>query len=241
MKASKRHELKHDIFAETVIRLGAGITKYHKLILLVVIVVAIAVTAIVWTVSVREQAEADARVQLAAARTQVRHALAETGEKQEKAVSEALAMLEAVAADHADTPAAPLALIEAAHLLITQEKPKEAVPYFRKTLAAAGDTPGLATLAHRGLAQALEASGDIEAALEQYQAIRDNAAAAERIQAAWDIGRCHETLKQPAKASAAYQTCKDLGGNTTWGKLADARLQALTAPSPNPKSPTPNP
>lgn len=227
MKASKRHELQHDKFAQSLLRLGAGIVKYHKPIITSALAVALALVALLWFLSARESAEVAARTQLAAARTQVRHALSETGEKQEQAVADALAMLEAVAADHAASPAAPLAMLEAAHLLIAREKPKQAVPYFEKVLAASADTPGLVEVARRGLAQALEAGGDPAAALEHYRVLRETGAKSQRVQAAWDTGRCCETLNKPADARMAYQECKDLGGNTPWAVLADSRLQAL--------------
>jgi len=245
VKAKTRHNLKHDKLADSILWIGAKANEYRKPIILAVIAAAIATGIAIWVMAAREQARTVARARLAEARLQVQHTFSETGTKRDEAAQKALALLDAVAAEHPDTPAAPLALLDAAQLLVTLEKPKDAIPYFEKVLAAAAeeDTDRLTPLAKRGIAEAQEITGNIKTAMKYYRDLQQKYGTSQRIQASWDLGRCYEISNQPAEAENLYRQCRDLGKGTIWAALAYSRIQRLadkrkpTAAPPSPSDP----
>jgi len=229
VKAKTRRDLKHDKLADSLLWIGAKANEYRKPIILAVVVAAVAAGIAVWVMTERERTRTVARARLAKARLQVQHTLAETGAKRDEAAKKALALLDAVAADYPDTPAAPLAFLEAAQLLVALEQPKDAIPYFEKVLAAAAKQGAdrLIPLAKRGLAETQEAAGNIEVAMDYYRDLQQQYGDSQRIQASWDLGRCYELTSRPAEAENLYRQCRDLGKGTIWAALAHSRIQRL--------------
>lgn len=84
-----------------------------------------------------------------------------------------LAVLSELVERHPDSPRAMEARWMAATTLLAQGKFDDADREFRKLLYLAGDARGAAR-ARWGMAQAMEGKGDLEGALEQYEAIRDD-------------------------------------------------------------------
>jgi len=236
MKATERHKLKEDKFAQSVLAATAWARAHQKKIVLVCAALAAIAAGLVWRHVNARNAEAAAARMLAEVRLKARGvAWLETPER-EKSLRDVVSMCDTIAQNYPDARAGRLALFEAARTLNEAGQHKEAVSYFEKTLERADSVPGLAMLARYGLAEALEASGDVRGAIEVYGQIRSRVSQERGVQIAWDLGRCYEALGDTARAREEYRRAVESGRGTTWAELAAFRLQAMTA-SPAPSAP----
>ena len=231
MKASERHKLKEDKYVKAVASLAAWARQHRNGITAAVVVAVIAAAAVIWVAVSRSAAEEAAGALLAQARAKARGVQWAKQEEKEKTVKEVVAVCDQVVADYPAADAAPLALVYAGQLLSSQEKPKEAAAYFRKALAMGKRFPALIRLARRGLAEALEVSGDMEAAVAEYHVLNNGSVGIESARACWDIGRCCESLGKKDAAVQHYRKAVETGAGTMWQILADFRLTALSRPS----------
>lgn len=227
MKASERQKLKHDKYAETVI-FGLGWARHHTvpIIICVLAVVAVAVGS-AWYVYTRQRSEQMASDSLTQIHDRARTAPYLKPEEQAEMVKEVLPKYESLANTYPDSNAAPLALLQAAQLLSSTGQKAESVKFYDRALRLAGDRPGLAALAQRGMAEALEDAGKTKEALAQYQRLAVDPKSPEAIHAAWDMGRCYETLGDYVKAKEQYEKVVSAGEDNAWTNLARFRLAAL--------------
>jgi len=229
MKARERHRLKEDKFAQTMIAAAAWVRDHRRPLLLACVGVAAVVAAVTWRIASRRNAELAAAEILAEVRTKARGVAWQDAAEKERGVRDVVSLCDMVAQNYPQTSAATLALFEAARTLAEAGQHKDAALYFRKTIERAGKLPGLARLARFGLAQSLEASGDVRAAIEEYSRLQSDPDSPGAAEAAWDLGRCYETLGDLAEAREQYGRAVERGRGTAWADLAAFRLQSLAA------------
>jgi len=237
VKASRRRKLKDDKFA-TAVNATVAKAKEHQNTIIIVAVLALGIgLAIAWLAISRQSAERTAEMLLVEANYAARIPPDIKGDKKQELINKVVARYEQIDADYPRTAAAPRALLKAGQLLSGAEKEKQAIAYFRRAIEAGGKYPGLALLAQRGLAETLEASGDVTAAIAEYDKLITDTPQAEQARINWDIGRCLETLNKEEEAKIRYQKAIEYGAGNTWAKLADFRLTTMTNQAASPPAP----
>ena len=237
MKASRRHKLKEDKFAAAV-RATAAKAKEHQNTVIIVAVLALGIgLAIAWLAVSHQSAERTANMLLVEANYAARIPPDVKDDKKQKLINAAVATYEQIHAVCPRTAAAPRALLKAGQLLSGADKKKQAIAYFNRAIESGSKYPGLVLLAQRGLAETLEASGDVAAAIAEYDKLIADNPQAEQARVNWDIGRCLETLNKEEEAKIRYQKAIEYGAGNIWAKLADFRLTTMTNPAPPPPAP----
>lgn len=233
MKASERHKLKHDAYADTVVHAVTWARRHLTPILVTVAAVTFVAACLVWFFIGRQRAQAAAYGLLADIEEAASKATFAKPEQQPEAVKKVAGRCDLLAAEHPNSPSAPLALLRAGQLYNRIGRADEAIPYFRRALELGKRRPGLVRLARRGLAAALEESGRLRAAIEQYRLLGQDGTAAGNVQVQWDLGRCYEQLGEPDQAKRCYETVVQRGGTGKWAELARAGLARAgkTAPA----------
>ena len=231
MKASERHKLKHDLYADSVVTAAVWAQRHQTRILLGVAVALVAGACAVWAALSHQSAREAGLELLSEIEAAGQKAVAAKGEARDNAIKDAVARCDLLAADYANSNAAPLAMLRAGQLYGAVGRFRDAVPYFRRALELGGDKPGLAALARRGQAEALEESGKLQQAIEQYRLLIDSDASAAGVEANWDIGRCYDQLGESDRAEEFYKKVIAYGGNSAWADLARASLSRRNASS----------
>jgi predicted negative regulator of RcsB-dependent stress response len=232
VKASERHRLKEDKYADTVLKIAAWARQHLTPILAVAAIMLGIIAVILWTVHSRRSAEEAADELLSQIQLRAQAALAAKPEAQADAVREVQSSVNDLVNAFPDSRAAPVALLRAAEVLRAAGESPQAVERYERALKAAGQQTGLVSLARRGLAEALEDTGKIKEAIEQYRFFAMDSASPEAAHANWDIGRCYETLGDLATAKEFYQNAVNRGGDSAWAKLARFRLDSLARGAP---------
>lgn len=246
MKASERHKLKHDKAAETMVS-GLGWARSHQSVIIAVFVALVAIVwASVWFASSRRQATEASEQLLDQAQQLADSVIYNIEQKGEGDIDTVVGQFDRIAADNPNSPIGAQALFSAGQLFLRAKMPAKALPYMEKAMNASRKLPGLESLARRSMAEALDAMGQPEKAIEQYQKFITTPFAQEAVQAYWDIGRCYEQLKDKEKAEDFYRRAVQYGEKSKWGELASFRLSALSAgaellgPVAATQPPTPN-
>jgi len=237
VKTSERHKLKHDLYADNVMKAALWAKRHRTRILTVAAAALLVAAAVVWIALARQEAENSAADLLAEVEAQANAIARAKDDKKAAAIKEVVAKCDLIAADYPESRAAPIALCRAAQVYAEAGRASEATPYFRRTIAESRGRAGLVDVARRGLAESLEDSGKLREAIEQYRLLlRDDATAAE---VNWDIGRCYDQLNEPEQAETHYKKAVQLGSDTVWGELAQAALARLANPAPAETPPPP--
>ena len=235
MKASERHRLKHDAYADTVYKVVAWAKENQTQIFSVLAVVLILGVGAVWIIISRQTANAAAQALLAEVevKTQV-PAMQFTFAKEEeraKLVKDAVSACEQLAGDYPGTEAAALGLLQVAKLHTSTGRWPEAISYYRRAMESPGAGAELVALARPGLAAALEADGKYQEAIVEYTHGADAYSGAQAARVHWNVGRCYQQLNETERAREYYQKVLDLAGNSIWADLARTGLAHLdTAP-----------
>jgi tetratricopeptide (TPR) repeat protein len=228
VKASERHRLKHDKYAESVVGGLAWAQQHQNVIAAAVVAVLVVGGGILWMTWTRRAATASAADILTEVQNRAQMALLEAPEKRNEAVSQALSGYDSLAATYPETSSAVLGLIQAGDLLVQSGKPAEAIAYYERALAAAsGKLAGLKDLARHGLAVACESKGDYLKAIEYYSYFADDPASLEGVRANWDIGRCYELLGEADRARVHYEKAAQYGEDSEWAQMARFRVSEL--------------
>jgi tetratricopeptide (TPR) repeat protein len=241
VKSEERQKLKHDKYAETVVS-GLHWAQVHQSKVIAVIAAAVIIgVAVVWTLHARLQSQQEAQAQFVEYETSADHALGMKGDARTEAIKDVIAHLDGLVKLYPDSEIAPQALLQAADLLSATGQPAKAANYFERLTEMSNAPDGLKMLARRGLAAALEQSGDAEKAIVQYKALAEVSTAQEAVEADWDIGRCYELLKDPENAKTYYKKAIESGGESKWAELARFRVESLERGPAAPESIAPAP
>jgi len=227
VKAAERHKLKHDKYAETVVSGLQWAKEHQSKVIAIVAVVLIVAGAVVWTIHARMQAQQDAQAQFNEYQAAADRAMGMKDETRGEAIKDALSHFDGLVKSYPDSDVAPQALLRAAELLAATGQPSKAAVYYERLAGMAGAPEGMKALARRGLAAALEQSGDVEKAVMQYKALAAASTPQEAVEADWDIGRCYEMLKDPENAKSFYRKAVESGGESQWAELARFRIESL--------------
>ena len=227
MKASERHKLKEDKYADTVMSAAEWVKAHQSKVIAVAAVVVIIAAAIVWTLHSGMQAQQEALKELNEYETAADGVMSLKAEARAEAVKNALSNLDSLAKAYPDSEVAPQALLRAAELLTATGDPARAAGYFERLVEMSGAPEGMKALARRGLAACLEQSGDVAKAIVQYKALAEASTPQEAVEADWDIGRCYEMLKDPENAKSFYRKAIEAGGDSKWAELARFRVESL--------------
>ena len=249
MKASERHRLKHDAYADTVYKVVAWAKENQTQIFSVLAVALILGVGAVWIIISRQTANAAAQALLAEveAKTQVsamQFTFAKEDER-DKIVKDAVNACEQLAGDYPGTEAAALGLLQVAKLHAGTGRWPEAASYYRRAMESSGAGTELVALARPGLAAALEADGKYQEAIVEYTHGTDGYSGAQAALVHWNVGRCYQQLHETERAREYYQKILDLAGNSIWADLArtglahlDMAPQALVAPPSSAATPS---
>jgi len=235
VKPSDKQALKHDAYADTVFSAVAWAKKHQAPLIIAAVALVVVIVGVMLLLNTRRQSQEYSLQLLSEAQKQA-GALARlkpdaTAEEKAAAVKEPLRQLDTLAREYGDTDAGRRGLILAGQLCAIVGQPAQAAGYFERAVAAAAGDPGLAQLARRGLAAALEDAGKTREALKQYQTLASAATAAvEQAHAWWDVGRCHETLSDKDAALQSYRKAVEKASGSKWGELAEFRIGQLTHP-----------
>jgi len=227
MKPSRRRRLKQDPYIAALARLAAWARAHRKPLIAGLAAAGLAALMVLWLRASRLAAEAAARDLLAEVDLQAQAVLFEKPERRPAAIQDLLRLCDSVAEDYSHTSAAPLALLRAAQVLVRVGRAEEAVPYFERAAALARPWPGLLAQTRRGLAEALEESGQVRKAIPRYEQLAQDAGPTEQAHAFWDLGRCYEALGEKERAVEFYRKAVNLGAGSMWQELAGFRLNWL--------------
>ena len=246
MKASERHRLKHDKYADTVAKSVEWAREHRTRLLVALAVVLLACAFATWLTLSRQSAERAAGDLLSEVREKAYIVSFMLEKTDEKTISEIVAGCDRIATDYPRTKAAPLALLRAGQVLNQTGRPDEAASFFRRALELADNRPGTVALARRGLAEALEESGKPKEAIANYRMLIAGDGSPADAQAKWDIARCHERLGETDKARDLYGKILTDSPDTPWAELARFRIERAASTSDHevsvpPPSPTPDP
>lgn len=237
MKASERHRLKHDKYAESVVG-GLTWAQHHQnLIAGVVIAILVIFGGALWLKWSRQASRTNAAEILADIETQAQRALQEEESKRPDVIQKALSAYDSLAATYPETASAKLGLVQAGDLLVKNGNFADAIKYYDKAIDAAGKG-GIGDLARHGKAVALESSGDYRKAIELYSYFAAEPTSLEGVQANWNIGRCYELLGEADQARAYYEKAAQYGEDSEWAELARFRMSEMgrsAAPSATPE------
>ena len=246
MKASERHKLKHDKYADTVAKSIEWAREHRTRLLVGIAVVLFACAVATWLTLSRQSAEQAAGDLLSEVRNKAYIVSFLLEKTDEKTITEVVASCDQIATDYPRTQAAPLALLRAGQVLNQTGRPDEAVSFFVRALELADNRPGTAALGRRGLAEALEQSGKLKEAIANYQMLIASDGSPTDAQVRWDIARCYERLGETDKARGLYGKILTDTPDTLWAELARFRIERAASPSAPeaskpPLSPTPTP
>jgi TolA-binding protein len=239
MKASERHQLKQNEFAQTAVRVAEAAAANRSRILTglaAVVVVGAAVAAFfAWRGRGADQAGAMLGVAMSTANSQVVPPPTLPGAKQqpgtfptEQARSEAaIKAFQDVAAAYPNSEAGIAASYQAAAELLAAGKTTEAEQAFAAVAAKAGN--GLyGPVAKLGRAQALEAAGkstEALAILSELAAARDGALPVDGL--LMEVGRASLKAGKTAEARAAFKRVVDEFPESTYASDARQKLAAI--------------
>lgn len=237
MKGSERHKLKQDRFVRALYEVAEWAKAHQKELGLAVLALVIVGGAVAWWATRAQAAEESARELLAEMRQKAQGLAHRETEEQGKIVDAIIATADRMAAEYGDTDSAGPAMLTAAHALAETGNHEKAAAYYRKALPLLAGAPDLELTARRGLAESLEATGDVESAATEYRTVLETAAAEMAAQAAWDLGRCHELMEKETEAKAYYRQAVEKGAGGMWARLAENRLGVME--NPPEEAPTP--
>ena len=200
-----------------------------KVIAAAVLVLGAAAT-VLWFYAARQTAEA-AALALLHEITKEAELARDKPEGQAEAVQKVIERCALLVKEHPDSPAVPPALLDVAQLLAGTGRGQEAVPYFRRVIESAGSESPLASLARRGIAEALEEAKQTREAIAEYRVLLQGQEGLARAQTSWDLGRCYQALGETDLAVDFYREAVKDGGPTDWAQLAQFRLLELLARS----------
>lgn len=229
MKASERHRLKHDAYADTVYASLHWIRE-HLAHVVVGAVAVLAVTAtIIWMAMESRRKTAEAWENLAEIQNEARTVPALDAEARRQTVLRIVGRCEEIAAVYPGSDAAPSALFLAGQMLASIKEPA-AEDYFARVLDMRSAPPGLKELAARSLAGALESAGKYAEAIAEYEKMLAGASDEARDQARWDIARCRDLMGDADLARQDYEALATGNRDNRWSQLARARLLFLDNP-----------
>jgi len=234
VKASERHKLKHDKYADAV-ALGIEWARKHRTAVLVAIaVILFGCACAVWITLAKQSAERDAYETF----IEVEKIRFNPAEADEQEVNRIVNRCENIAEDYPGTTIAPQALLRAAQVLAQAGRTDEAIPAFQRTITAAAGRPGLNDIARRGLAQAFEDAGKLEKAIENYQLLIHDELSPASAQAYWDIGRCYHKLEKATMASEYFNRAISVAPDSAWAEMSRFCLAGFAAASGAPLPPS---
>jgi len=229
VKASERHRLKHDAYADTVYASLHWIRE-HLAHVVVGAVAVLAVTAtIIWMAMESRRKTAEAWENLAEIQNEARTVPALDAEARRQTVLRIVGRCEEIAAVYPGSDAAPSALFLAGQMLASIKEPA-AEDYFARVLDMRSAPPGLKELAARSLAGALESAGKYAEAIAEYEKMLAGASDEARDQARWDIARCRDLMGDADLARQDYEALATGNRDNRWSQLARARLLFLDNP-----------
>ena len=238
MKAQERHKLKHDAAADNGARAMDWVSRNRQQVLIGVLAVLFLCAVAVWWTLSRQSADAAAQAEFAAVEKKAQMAFFLLDKTDEKQVRDVVATCEDIADRYPQTDIAARALLQAAHVLMLTGRAEEAPALCRRALQLGEDHPGLADLARRGLAEALETSGKNAEALAVYDELLSQSPSAEDAQTYWDLGRCEESLGRKDAAVSHYDRAVAVAPESGWAELARTALQRMrSVPAPAPEAP----
>ena len=227
MKASERHKLKHDKAAETMVG-GLDWARHHQSVIIAVFIALVVIVFIAFSIaSSRRQAAEQSAQLLEDARQLANSVLKARAQGGEGDVDAVVRQFEQIASDNPKSDMAAQALLAAGQLLLRAGSADQALPCLERAAAAAQRLPGLEAMARRGMAEALEAMGKPDGAIEQHMKFTTSSFDPEAVRAFWDIGRCYEELKDREKAEEFYTRAVQYGEKSEWAALAAFRLSEL--------------
>ena len=233
MKASERHDLKHDKYTDTVAAGMAWVSRHAARLMIIGAVILLAAAAVIWVVVSRQSAERAAQNLF----TEIEEIPLDPAAPDAKTIDDLVSRCNDLVTQYPRTRAAPMALLHAAHVLTHTGRADEAAPVFKRILEIAGSRAGLVELAQRGLAESLEGSGKLQQAIVEYQLLAYDKPPASNAQTYWDIGRCHEGLSDTDQAVSFYGKVVASAPGTIWAEMARFRIDSLLSPpGPSPSS-----
>jgi len=136
---------------------------------------------------------------------------------------------EAVAREHAGTPAEALAWLEAGDRHLERGAPEAALEAWDRARGAAEDRPALRGLVLQRIAQLHEEAGRWEEAAAAHERAGEIPGFPPRYQALADAGRCYAEAGQPAKAVAVYERVRAEAPDAEIPEHIASRLRELAA------------
>ena len=230
MKGSERHKLKQDRFVRGLYEVAEWAKKHQQQIGLAVLALVVVGGAIAWWATRAHAAQESARELLAEMRQKAQGLAHREPEEQGDIVDALSATADRMASEYGDTESAGPAMLTAARALAETGNHEKAAVYYRKALPLLTDAPDLELMARRGLAESLEATGDVESAATEYRTVLETAAAEMAAQAAWDLGRCYELMEKETEAKEYYRQAVEKGAAGMWARLAENRLAVMENP-----------
>jgi len=231
VKGSERQKLKHDKAAETMVT-GLGWAKHHlSIIIAVFVALVVIVGGAFWLAASRRQAADQASQMLEDAQRLANSVLTAKAQGGSADMDTVVRQFNQIATDNPGTAVAAQALLSAGQLLLTSGSAQQALGYLERASAVSTELKlsGLRAMATRGMAEALEAMGKPEKAIEQYMRFTSASFDPEAVRACWDIGRCYEELKDRKQAEESYNHAVKFGEKSEWANLAAFRLSELAA------------
>lgn len=133
----------------------------------------------------------------------------------------------AIAEDHAGTPTAPLALLEAGNLRAQLGEPEAALELWRSAAAAASGP--LRALVYERIGHAEEDAGRLDAAAASYAQAGEIQDYPLRYRALGEAARCHAEAGEPDQAIALYKRIQAESPETHLAPHLASRLRELEA------------
>lgn len=196
-----KHRLKHDEFAEDMMRTVNFIKRYSTEVLAAAIGLLVIAVGLVFISQNRAKSEQTAGLMLNSA-----HGALMAG-----AFSQAQEGYREIASRHGSTAAGQEARIYLGNILFQQHNYAEALKSFRECARSKPKNPLLLHAALSGIAACLEQEGDFAGAGQQYAGIADRLPKEEYLASAalMDAGRCFAEAGLTERARAAYQKAVD--------------------------------
>ena len=239
MKSSRRHDLKHDQVADSLGTIWEWILLHRVKVILVFVGLSVAVGVIAFLYAAAAMERDAANERLAQVEMTAWDIMAAREKDEEKAMllsGKAISEYRDIAREFPAGVAAARALFRAGKLLHDERRCEDAAKAFRQAIAKAPDHPGLQRMATENLAVTLEEAGQYSQALAEYRRLAEGTGPRLRAKVYWDMGRCHEEMKDVAKAQDAYATAVRTSPDSMWAKQALSRSRALSEPKPKPKA-----
>jgi predicted negative regulator of RcsB-dependent stress response len=238
MKATERHQLKQNEFANTTARVVGSLQEHRSrvgvFVIAGVLVVAIAGGFVYWRKVQADTAGAALGVAIATAQSPVAPASTLPGTSQaagtfpsERARAEAaIAAFGDVATRYPGTASGTAATYQLASELLNAGQADQAEQHF-KTVVDSGTVP-YAAMARLGVAQAQEAAGKVDqavATLTELAAIRDGLVPVDAV--LMELGRTQQKAGKIVEARAAFKRVTDEFPSSTYLSEAQTKLAAL--------------